>query len=77
VRAKDEDARIAARVASRLARHESLKDVTVAVYGGVVVLSGTAVGDADRKLAESIAASVEGVIGSSNGLPSTPAFASA
>jgi len=61
-RAVRDDAAIATRVAARLARQDSLADVTSAVNGGVVTLSGTVLEETDRELAKSIAASVEGVI---------------
>lgn len=57
-----EDARIATRLVARLARHDGLEDVTSAVNGGVVTLSGTVLNGADRELAESIAENIEGVI---------------
>lgn len=61
-RAAREDARIAAQIAARLALQDGLRDVTGAVTGGVVILSGTVLDNADRELAESIAATIEGVI---------------
>lgn len=59
--ARDDEA-IATRVAARLARQDGLGDVSSAVSGGIVTLSGTVLEDTDRELAESIASSVEGVI---------------
>ena len=56
------DARVASQVAARLVRQEGLGDVATEVNGGVVTLSGTVLDEADRELAESIAASVDGVI---------------
>jgi small-conductance mechanosensitive channel len=61
-RATDDDARIATRVAARLARQDRLRDVSVAVNGGVVTLTGTVLEDADRELAQSMSTSVEGVV---------------
>jgi len=61
-RAAGDDVRIATQVAARLARQDGLGEVITAVNGGVVTLTGTTLDDADRKLAESIASSVEGVI---------------
>ncbi|MFO7550402.1 MAG: mechanosensitive ion channel family protein [Haliea sp.] len=61
-RATRDDARIATQLGARLARQEGLVDVASAVSGGVVTLSGKVLDAADRELAESIAASIEGVI---------------
>jgi small conductance mechanosensitive channel len=57
-----DDARIATLVAARLARHESLNDVNVAVNGGVVTLTGTVMEDIHRELARSTSVSVRGVV---------------
>ncbi|HSM11987.1 MAG TPA: mechanosensitive ion channel family protein, partial [Lysobacter sp.] len=57
-----EDARIASQVAARLSRQEALANVATEVNGGVVTLSGTVLEETDRDRAESLAASVEGVV---------------
>ena len=61
-RGRRDDARVASQVAARLARQDGLGDVATEVNGGVVTLSGTVLDEADRDLAESVAASVDGVI---------------
>lgn len=60
--ALQDDARIAAAVAAKLARQDGLEDLTTAVKGGSVTLSGRVLAETDRDLAESIAASVDGVV---------------
>ena len=57
-----EDARIASQVAARLSSQEALADVATEVNGGVVTLTGTVHEETDRERAESLAASVEGVV---------------
>lgn len=57
-----DDAHIATRLSARLSRNEDLKDVSANVSAGVVTLSGSVIDAEDRELAESIAASIEGVI---------------
>lgn len=61
-RALEDDARIAATITAKLARQDGLEDLTTAVKGGSVTLSGRVLAETDRDLAESIAASVDGVV---------------
>lgn len=56
------DARIAAQVAARLGRHESLSGVSAQVNAGSVTLSGTVPAEVHRELAASLAARVAGVV---------------
>ncbi|MDQ3511517.1 MAG: mechanosensitive ion channel, partial [Pseudomonadota bacterium] len=62
------DARIAAQVAARLSRHESLSGVSAQVNAGAVTLSGTVPAEVHRELAESLAARVAGVVAVENGI---------
>ncbi len=61
-----DDTRTTALVAGKLSRRPDLQDVQVAVNAGVATLSGTVVTDSGRELAESLAASVPGVIAVEN-----------
>lgn len=56
------DARIAAQVAARLGRHESLSGVSAQVNAAAVTLSGTVPAEVHRELAQSLAARVAGVV---------------
>lgn len=62
------DARIAAQVAARLGRHESLVEVTAQVNAGAVTLSGTVPAEIHRELAESLANRVAGVVAVDNAI---------
>ncbi|MBW3551571.1 MAG: mechanosensitive ion channel [Proteobacteria bacterium] len=65
-RGEADDARIAAQVAARLARQESLGGVSTQVNAGTVTLTGTVPAEVHRELAGSVAAKVPGVVAVDN-----------